>query len=191
MAYDRLVPGADHLVGVDQRRSGREAARTLRSLLPRGPAPVLVVSDGPGGWTDRVLSALGSRVRVRESLGPDQQDRAQAWVAARAGGTDPVAAVLTPEDELAAAVSAGLGQAGLAVGRRPLVIGHDGGLPAVRRLVRGTQALTVHASRPDQAAVAADLAVRIARVNAHPGTIVWWRGFRRTWWTRRWSHSRP
>lgn len=158
IAYDRFVPGADAYVGVNDTVSGRETAAAVRNRLPQGRSDILVVSDGIGGFTGRVVTALGQRVRVRATLPPDQHDQTTAWVSEQVGAGDGVAAVLTADDAVAAEVVAGLESAGVAPADRPDVTGRGAALPAIRRLVKGSQRVTVHVSRVDQAALTAQLA---------------------------------
>lgn len=169
IAYDRLVPGAEAYVGVNDAVSGRLVAAALREQLPTGRSDILVVSDGPGGFTDRVVTELGERVRVRASLPADQQGRARAWAAEQVVGSEPpVAAVVTAEDGIAANVAAGLGAAGVAIPDRPRVTGRGARLPAVQRLVWGSQAVTVHVARGQQATAAAQLATAVVGGGALP-----------------------
>lgn len=168
VAYDRLVPGADRFVGVDEVESASGTADALRGMLPRGRSPVLVVSDGPGGLTARVVRQLGPRVRVRATLPPDQASTARAWTAQQLRSGGPVAAVVTASDETAGEIAAGVADAGVPVNARPLVTGHDGTLEGVRRLVTGTQDVTVHASRADEATAAAEIAARLAQGRRAP-----------------------
>lgn len=161
IAYDRLVPGADAYVGANDMFSSRRVAAAVRDRLPQGRSDILVVSDGVAGFTDQVVKALGQRVRVRATLPVNQQGQATRWVAEQVAQARPVAAVVTAEDPIAAEVATGFAEAGMAIPDRPLITGRGAGLPAVRRLVRGSQSVTVHVAREDQAAAAAQLATAV------------------------------
>lgn len=161
IAYDRLVPGADAYVGVNDRLSGRNMAAAVRERLPQGRSDIVVVSDGIGGFTDQVVKDLGQRVRVRATLPADQQGQAKDLVAEQLAGADPVSVVVTAEDSVAAEIAAGFGEAGTAIPDRPLITGRGAKLPAVRRIVRGSQTVTTHVVRADQAAAAAQLATAV------------------------------
>lgn len=169
IAYDRLVPGADAYVGVNDLLSGRKVAAALRERLPEGRSDILVVSDGTAGFTDQVVKVLGQRVRVRATLPANRQGQAKGWVGEQTAQGSPVAAVVTAEDGIAAEVAAGFAEAGVAIPDRPLITGRGAGLPAVRRVVRGSQSVTVHVAREDQGAAAAQLATAVVGGGQLPG----------------------
>lgn len=156
VAVDRPLPSAQAHVGTDREATGDAMAEALVGVT--GPRPRVVVAAGPEGstsrlLTDEVLRALGGRATVVGSL-PSPRAAARA---ARAHGAD---AVLTGDDESAAAVSEALGR----VDRRPFVVGYGGDLGAVRRLVLGTQAVTVHAPWVEEGETAARLALELMGV---------------------------
>jgi D-xylose transport system substrate-binding protein len=156
VAYGVPVPGADRLVAVDPGAAASGTARAVRRLGGGGRLDALVVTGPAGSARDEitrgVVAALGTDVRVVGEV----EDPDGSGVARRARRAD---LVVTGSDQDAGVVAAALADLAVPVTRRPLLTGHDGELDAVRRLVVGSQAVTVYVSRADQGRTAARVAL--------------------------------
>lgn len=174
VALGSFVPGADWFAGRDDRALGRLLGR---AVAREASGPVLVIDPPAGspGLVDGVLAGLG-RTQVAARLadltgGPEaRRAQARAWVARQLGrGRVPGAVVALDEDAAAGAVTAL--QRGRVVARNwPLVTGVGDGLPALRRLILGTQALTGHLDGRGEAEAAARLAAAVITGDPAPGT---------------------
>ena len=157
VTLDRLVPGARAHVGVDREAAGSLIAEELTALSPKRARVVL--ATGADGSAAQDLATV-----VADSLGPGMRvvareaDPARAGQVARRRGVD---VVVTGDDADAEVVGDAFGTRP----RRPLISGSGGDLDAVRRVVLGTQALTVHVRVGDEAVAAARAALDLAGVN--------------------------
>ncbi len=168
VAYDRMIEGADYHVSTEAARIGQLQARAVveaagnsgRILMINGPS-----SDPNAAAIEEAAHAVLERngVQVLAERDPDNWSANQArdWVASqleerRPGGLD---AIYAANDVQAAGVARALREAGVARGDYPAITGQDAELGAVRRLITGEQAMTVHKSLHEQARQAADIAV--------------------------------
>lgn len=179
IAYDRLITGAavDFYVSFDSEKVGELQARHLLKQVPRGN--YVYIGGAPTDHNAhllrrgamKVLEPLERAGTIRiafDAMTPEwrpeaaQQlmEEALAWTNCR------VDAVIAANDATAGGAIQALASHGLA-GRIP-VSGQDADLAAVRRLVRGTQAMTVYKPIRLLAMQAAEIAVAMARGQAPP-----------------------
>jgi D-xylose transport system substrate-binding protein len=158
VAYGVPVPGAEALVAVDPGAAARGTARAVRRLADGGPLDALVVTGPAGSARDEVtrgvVAALGDDLKVVDEV----EDAAGSGVGRRARRVD---LVLTGSDQDAGVVAGALAELEVPLSSRPLLTGYDGELDAVRRLVVGSQAVTVYVSRADQGRAAARVALDV------------------------------
>lgn len=172
IAYDRLIMNApvDAYVTFDNEKVGELQAAALVGAAPRGD--YVVFSGSPGDSNSRqflagamkVLQPLIDSGRIRLAADDPILDWRQGTALEvmrkiLAGGVRP-AAVLAPNDGTAGGVIEALEAWGLA-GTVP-VAGQDADLAAARRIVAGTQLMTVFKDTRQLGAQAMDLAVRLA-----------------------------
>jgi D-xylose transport system substrate-binding protein len=165
IAFDQFVAGADFHVGYDRSAVAPALAEAVAGSLDRS-ATALVV-DGDGGEGAGLREALqAARVRVAAELDPADgtEGETRAWIERRLAGTRgrSVGAVVTVSDERAAEVVQAVRESGERRPERPLVTGAGADLAAVRRIITGDQALTVHMPVARTSERAADLALGLA-----------------------------
>ena len=172
ISYDRLVMNApvDIYVTFDNEMVGELQASCLVKAVPRGE--YVILSGAPGDGNSRQF--LAGAMKVIRPLADSglikvaAEDAIIDWQPATAleimrkilaGGVRPDA-VLAPNDPTAGAVIQALADYGLA-GSVP-VTGQDAELEAARRLVAGTQSMTVFKDTRLLGAKAMELAVKLA-----------------------------
>lgn len=167
VAYDRPVPDpAAFYVGFDELEAGRMQARAVYAVRPHGRYALLL---GPGaervrqGLLERLEAALkaGDVRVVAERSVAERRPEAARQAMAEILAAQPVDAVLTSDDRLAAGAAAALAAAGLA-GKVP-VGGVGGDAAALNRVALGTQAVSVWKDPRALGRAAAEVAVRLAR----------------------------
>lgn len=174
LSYDRLIDGggAAFYVSFDNEQVGTLQAEALvAGMREHGTLGdgILVVAGDPNdaNTTDlnagsaRVLEAAGVPVLARYDVPGWSAGRAQEWAATQVSQFgDRVAGVYAGNDGLAGAAIAAFRSAGIT--STPIVTGQDADLPAIRRIVDGTQYATVFKDIAEQARVAADAAAALA-----------------------------
>ncbi|GAB4084796.1 sugar ABC transporter substrate-binding protein [Myceligenerans cantabricum] len=202
VAYDRFVDGADYYVSYDYEFLGYLMGSALLGALgpdavpARTPLEARTAADAeapPGGGPPGVLLVQGAvtdpnsraiAAGARRALGssdvevlaeyhtPDwSPDKATEWVEAmltRYRGQ--VDGILAASDGVAGGAVAAAKAAGL--DPVPPTTGQDGELAAVQRIVAGDQYMTIYKATDQQAATAAELAVRVLRGEAPRTTAV-------------------
>jgi len=172
IAYDRLVlnAGVDLYIGFDNEEVGRLQAAYLLKRAPAGN--YIIFSGAPGDYNSRlILNGVMELLEPRISEGRVKvlaQGPIVEWQQSEIGnlmrpplekGLE-IAAVVTPDDLSAGeavAFLASFGQAG-----KTLVAGQDALVFAARRIVMGTQALTIFKDSRNMGTLAMDLAVKMA-----------------------------
>ena len=173
IAYDRLILNShvDLYVAFDSVKVGEKQARHLAGLAPTGNYVVLA-----GAHTDHnspllhqgamnILRPLSERGDIRIVMDrpvpdwrpEDAQELAEEALAAHAGN---IQAVLAPNDGTAGGVILALARYGLS-GKVP-VTGQDADAAAVRRILAGTQAMTVFKDTRQLASAAFGAAMNFA-----------------------------
>lgn len=173
IAYDRLIRNADLdlYISYDNRRIGEMQAQYLRNRAPKGNYILL-----GGAKTDynAILIREGQLEALEDAIkGGDIRVAADPWTpdwqadaareltaAALKRARNQVVAVVASNDTTAGGAIKALEEQGLA--GRVLVSGQDANLDAVRRIVQGTQAMTVYKPLRALAPLAATYAVQMA-----------------------------
>lgn len=175
IAYDRFLedPEVAYYISFDPARVGRLQAQALvDGLAAQGitTGGILVahgaVTDANSpGLSQSVMGVLGSTdltILAETTISDWSPDKAQEWVATQLSRyRDQVVAVYAANDGLAAGAISAMRAAGIT--DMPLVTGQDAELAAIQRIVTGDQFMTVYKSIPQQAALAAENAVALAR----------------------------
>jgi len=181
ISYDRLILNADVdlYVSYDNRRVGELQAQYLRNGAPKGN--YILVGGAPTDHNAKLIregqmTALEDAVKrgdikiVAAPFTPDwRAEEATTLTEAalkKAGGQ--VVAVVASNDTTAGGAIKALEQQGLA--GKVLVSGQDANLDAVRRIVAGTQTMTVYKPIMPLARGAAQAAVQMARGEKVEGT---------------------
>ena len=181
ISYDRLILKADVdlYISYDNHAVGELQAQYLRNRAPEGN--YILLGGAPTDHNaklirDGQMAALEDAVKrgdikiIAEPWTPDWQADAamQLTEAALKKAQNKVAAVVASNDITAGGAIKALEKAGLA--GKVLVSGQDANLEAVRRLVNGTQAMTVYKPLRPLARNAAQEAVRMAKGEKVEGT---------------------
>lgn len=168
IAYDRLAQGPiDAYVSFDNQLVGQVQGRALAEEIGDAPGSKIVMMNGaptdPNSeqFKTGALSELQDKVTVAKTY--DTEDWSAEKAAANmeeaiaAIGVDGIAGVYAANDGIAGAVIDVLKTAG--VSEVPPVTGQDAELAAVQRIVAGDQYMSVYKSYPQEASVAAEMAV--------------------------------
>jgi D-xylose transport system substrate-binding protein len=181
ISYDRLILNADVdlYMSYDNRAVGELQAQYLRNRAPDGN--YILIGGAPTDHNAKLiregqLAALEDAVKrgdikiVAEPMTPDwQADAAMKLTeAALKKAQNKVVAVVASNDITAGGAIQALEKAGLA--GKVLVSGQDANLEAARRLVKGTQAMTVYKPLRPLARGAAQAAVQMAKGEKVEGT---------------------
>jgi D-xylose transport system substrate-binding protein len=174
ISYDRLIRDADVdlFIGFDVVRVGQMQAQYLLAQAPKGN--YLLIGGAPSDGNAKLLregqmKVLEPAVKQRavrivgdgwaEDWSPDAAARLTEEALARTKNT--LAAIVASNDQTAGGAIAVLEKHGLA--GKVLVSGQDAELEAVRRILAGTQAMTVYKSLRTLTRLAARSAVLMAR----------------------------
>jgi D-xylose transport system substrate-binding protein len=173
IAYDRYISGGElaFYVSFDNTNIGELQARALVEKLDEDGADggILMVNGSPtdnnaGGFKSGAHSVIdGSGYPVLAEFDtPDwSPDKAQDWVASQITQFDGrIAAVYAANDGTASGAIAALHAANVT---GPLVTGQDAELAAIQRIVSGDQYMTIYKDIKQEAELAAEMAVRLAK----------------------------
>jgi D-xylose transport system substrate-binding protein len=181
ISYDRLILKADIdlYISYDNKKVGEQQAQYLRNQAPKGNYILL-----GGAQTDHnakliregQMSVLEDAVKrgdikiVADPWVPDwRADLAtEITAAALKKARNQVVAIVASNDTTAGGAIAALEQAGLA--GKVFISGQDANLDAVRRIVKGTQTVTVYKPLRPLARGAASAAVQLAKKEKTEGT---------------------
>jgi D-xylose transport system substrate-binding protein len=181
ISYDRLILNADVdlYVSYDNRRVGELQAQQVRNQAPKGN---YILLGGAPTDNNAKLIREGQRTALEDAIKrgeirivadpwvPDwREDAAMTLTEAalkKAGGQ--VVAVVASNDTTAGGAIKALEARGLA--GKVLVSGQDANLDAVRRIVKGTQFMTVYKPLSPLARGAAQAAVQMAKGEKVEGT---------------------
>ncbi len=174
LSYDRLVKNADIdlYVSFDNEKVGELQAKAITKLVPRGKYVYIGGADTDNNanlikrGVFNVLQPMIDRGDVTVVYDQWTKDWSPALALANmrsalAANRGRVDAVIAANDSTAGSVIQALGESGLA-GRIP-VAGQDADLEAARRIVAGTQTMTVYKPIRRLAEKAAELAVQLAK----------------------------
>ena len=181
LSYDRLILKADVdlYLSYDNRRVGEQQAQYLRNQAPKGN--YILIGGAPTDYNAKLIregqmSALQDAVErgdikiVADPWATDwQADAAMTLTeAALKKARNQVVAVVASNDTTAGGVVKALEKAGLA--GKVVVSGQDANVDAVRRIVAGTQTMTVYKPLRPLARGAASAAVQMAKGEKVEGT---------------------
>ncbi|MYW68743.1 substrate-binding domain-containing protein [Streptomyces sp. SID8379] len=174
IAYDRLAEGpVDAYVGFDNELVGQTQGKELVAALgakATKSSKIVMINGSPTDpnakdYRDSARAELENAVTVVESYDTDgwkpQNAKANMERAIAALGVSNIAAVYSANDGMAGGVIEALKDAG--VTKMPPISGQDAELAAVQRILTGDQYMTVYKPYPDEAATAAEMAVRVAQ----------------------------
>jgi D-xylose transport system substrate-binding protein len=181
ISYDRLILNADIdlYISYDNKKVGEQQAQFLRNRAPKGN--YILLGGAPTDHNAKLIregqmAALEDAIKrgdikiVANPWTPDwRADDAMALTETalkKAGGQ--VVAVVASNDITAGGAIKALEQRGLA--GKVLVSGQDANLDAVRRIVSGTQTMTVYKPLAPLARVTAQAAVQMAKGEKVEGT---------------------
>jgi D-xylose transport system substrate-binding protein len=189
ISYDRLILKADVALyfSYDNRRVGEQQAQQLRNRAPKGA--YILLGGAPTDYNAKLvregqLAALSDAIKrkeitiVADPWTPDWRADAamQATEAALKKARNQVVAVVASNDTTAGGAIMALEKAGLA--GKVVVSGQDANLDAVRRIVAGTQTMTVYKPLRPLARGAASAAVQLAKGEKVEGTSTIDNGFK-------------
>lgn len=168
IAYDRLAQGPiDAYISFDNELVGQVQGRAIAEKLGSSAVSKIVMMNGSttdpnaAQFKAGATSELHDAVTIAKEYDTKDWDPANAKVnmekAIAAVGLDNIAGVYAANDGIAGAVIDVLKTAG--VSRVPPVTGQDAELSAVQRIVSGDQYMSVYKSYPQEANVAAEMAV--------------------------------
>jgi D-xylose transport system substrate-binding protein len=181
ISYDRLILNADIALyfSYDNRRVGEQQAQYLRNLAPKGN--YILLGGAPTDYNAKLvregqMSALSDAVKrgeikiVADPWVPDWRADAamELTEAALKKAGNKVVAVVASNDTTAGGAIKALEKQGLA--GKVLVSGQDANLDAVRRIIAGTQTMTVYKPLRPLARGAASAAVQLAKGEKAEGT---------------------
>ncbi len=181
ISYDRLILKADVdlYLSYDNRRVGEQQAQSLRNRAPKGN--YILLGGAPTDYNAKLIregqmAALDDAVKrgeikiVANPWTPDwQADAAMALTEeALKKARNQVVAVVASNDVTAGGAIRALEKNGLA--GKVVVSGQDANLDAVRRIVNGTQTMTVYKPLRPLARGAASAAVQMAKGEKVEGT---------------------
>ena len=185
IAYDRFVDGADYYVSYDYEFIGFLLGSALAGAVTADERagdgrPGVLLAHGSATEPNALAIAAGTRRALEgedidvlaEYYTPDwSPDKATEWTEAmltRFPGQ--VDGILAANDGIAGGAIAAAKAAGL--DPVPVTTGQDGELAAVQRILAGDQFMTVYKATDQQAATAAELAVRVLRGEDPATTVV-------------------
>jgi D-xylose transport system substrate-binding protein len=181
MSYDRLIVNADIdlYISYDNQKVGEQQAQFLRNRAPKGN--YILLGGAPTDHNAKLIregqmAALEDAVKrgeikiVADPWVPDwQADAAMALTdTALTKARNQVVAVVASNDITAGGAIKALEKHGLA--GKVLVSGQDANLDAVRRIIDGTQTMTVYKPVKPLARWAAQVAVQMAKGEKFEGT---------------------
>ena len=174
VAYDRLAEGPiDSYVSFDNEEVGRVQGKALLEALGDKAKPSAKIVMMNGAVTDPnaalfkkgALSELEGKVDVAKSYDTKEwkPENANANMegAISAVGKNKIVGVYSANDSMAGGIITALKAAG--VSPIPPVTGQDAELAGVQRIVSGEQFMSVYKSYPQEAAIAAQMAVALAK----------------------------
>ncbi|MFS8197316.1 substrate-binding domain-containing protein [Streptomyces sp. CWNU-52B] len=174
VAYDRLAEGPiDSYVSFDNEEVGRVQGKALLEALGDKAKPSAKIVMMNGAVTDPnaalfkkgALSELDGKVDIAKSYDTKEwkPENANANMegAISAVGKDKIVGVYSANDGMAGGIITALKAAG--VSPLPPVTGQDAELAGVQRIIKGEQFMSVYKSYPQEADIAAQMAVALAK----------------------------
>lgn len=172
VSYARVVLGqqVDLFVGYDSNRIGQDLGRYLSEMVYEGDYLILWGDAGDNNATllgegaMRYIEPMGERINIiaNEAVpgwSPDEAKKIVMDAVSKNGNH--VDAILAPNDKIAGACVEALQELG--VTEHVAITGMDTELDAVKRIVAGTQDVTIYMDLKELATTAIDQAVKLAR----------------------------
>ncbi|MFJ8826098.1 sugar ABC transporter substrate-binding protein [Streptomyces sp. NPDC102467] len=174
IAYDRLARGpVDAYVGFDNglvgQTQGKELVQALGDKATKN-SKIVMINGSPtdpnaADFKESARAELADSVTIAKSYDTvawkPQNAKANMEQAITALGASNIAGVYSANDGMAGGVVAALKEAG--VTKMPPITGQDAELSAVQRILTGDQYMTVYKPYPEEAATAAEMAVRVSQ----------------------------
>ncbi|MFI7385107.1 sugar ABC transporter substrate-binding protein [Streptomyces sp. NPDC049813] len=174
IAYDRLAQGpVDAYVGFDNglvgQTQGKELVQALGDKATKS-SKIVMMNGSPTDpnaveFKEAARAELADSVTIAKSYDTvawkPQNAKANMEQAIAAIGASHIAGVYSANDGMAGGVVEALKGAGLT--KMPPITGQDAELPAVQRILTGDQYMSVYKPYPEEAATAAEMAVRVAQ----------------------------
>jgi D-xylose transport system substrate-binding protein len=183
ISYDRYISGGElaFYISFDNPNIGRLQGAALVAALDDDEAQggILMVNGSPtdnnaGGFKSgahSVIDQSGYPILAAFDTPDWSPDKAQDWVASQITQfSGRISAVYAANDGTASGAIAALHAAN--VTPLPLVTGQDADLAAIQRIVSGDQYMTIYKDIKQEAEIAADMAVRLARGDDATGQTV-------------------
>ncbi|WP_372350507.1 sugar ABC transporter substrate-binding protein [Streptomyces sp. KL116D] len=174
IAYDRLAQGpVDAYIGFDNELVGQTQGKELVEALgdKATKASKIVMINGSPTDPNAADFKAGARAELADSVTIAKSYDTVAWKpknakanmaqAIAAIGADNIAGVYSANDGMAGGIIEALKEAG--VTKMPPITGQDAELAAVQRILAGDQYMSVYKPYPEEAATAAEMAVRVAQ----------------------------
>ncbi|WP_338698673.1 substrate-binding domain-containing protein [Streptomyces sp. Q6] len=174
IAYDRLAQGpVEAYVGFDNELVGQTQGKALLEALGSGAtksSKIVMINGAPTDpnaavFKEAARAELGDAVTIAKSsdiVGWKPKNAQTAMEQAITSiGADHIAGVYSANDGMAGGIITALKNAG--VTDLPPITGQDAELAAVQRILVGDQYMSVYKPYPEEAATAAEMAVRIAQ----------------------------
>lgn len=172
ISYARVVLGqqVDLFVGYDSSRIGQDLGRYLSEMVYEGDYLILWGDPGDNNATllgegaMRYIEALGDSINIigNEAVNGWSPDEAKKIVLDTVGKNgNHVDAILAPNDKIAGACAEALAELG--VTEHVVITGMDAEPDAARRIVAGTQDVTIYMDLKELATTAIDQAVKLAK----------------------------
>lgn len=172
VAYDRLIKNSDLdlFVSYNNVNIGELQGRFLTLKVPKGN--YIILSGGPTDYNSKLIKEGAmeyikplvtiNNVKIVTDKEVDNWDPKIAYKIVKDSliANNNIDAILAPNDAIAGAVIQALKEQGLAA--KVAVTGQDAELSAVRRIIEGTQSMTVFADIREEAATAIDAAINLA-----------------------------
>ncbi|MFJ9041037.1 sugar ABC transporter substrate-binding protein [Streptomyces sp. NPDC102406] len=174
IAYDRLAQGpVDAYVGFDNglvgQTQGKELVQALGDKASKS-SKIVMINGSPTDpnaidFKESARAELADAVTIAKSYDTvawkPQNAKANMEQAIAAIGASNIAGVYSANDGMAGGVVEALKEAG--VTKMPPITGQDAELAAVQRILTGNQYMSVYKPYPEEAATAAEMAVRVAQ----------------------------
>ncbi|MFJ9030995.1 substrate-binding domain-containing protein [Streptomyces sp. NPDC102274] len=173
VAYDRLAEGPiDAYTSFDNEEVGRVQGKALLEALgDKAKSGQIVMMNGAVTDPNAALFKKGAHAQLdgKVTIGKEYDTKEWKPVNANANmegaisalGKDKIVGVYSANDGMAGGIITALKGAGFA--KLPPVTGQDAELAGVQRIVTGEQFMSVYKSYPQEAAVAAEMAVALAK----------------------------
>ncbi len=172
VAFDRLAEGPiDAYTSFDNEEVGRVQGKALLEALGGKSKPTVVMMHGSITDPNAALFKKGAKSELDGKVTYGKEYDTKEWKSENANanmdaaitalGKDKIDGVYSANDGMAGGIIQALKSAGIS--KLPPVTGQDAELAGVQRIVSGEQFMSVYKSYPQEDAVAAEMAVALAK----------------------------